>query len=53
VINARTIPNYYFFDWQRTEKIVGDEIDTMLKGRKAPEKAWEDAEAKLIAELGR
>ena len=53
VINARTIPSYYFFDWQRTEKIIGDEIDTMLKGRKAPEKAWEDAEAKLIADLGR
>lgn len=53
VINARTIPTYYFFDWQRTEKIIGDEIDTMLKGSKAPEKAWEDAEAKVIAELGR
>ena len=53
VINARTIPNFYYFDWQRTEKIIGDELDTMLKGRKTPEKAWEDAEARIIADLGR
>ena len=53
VISDRSIPNFYFYDWQRTEKIIGDEIDTMLKARKTPEKAWEDAEARLVAELSR
>ena len=53
VISDRSIPNFYFYDWQRTEKIIGDEIDTMLKARKTPEKAWEDAEARLVADLGR
>ena len=36
VIGDRSIPNFYFYDWQRTEKIIGDEIDTMLKARKTP-----------------
>jgi ABC-type glycerol-3-phosphate transport system substrate-binding protein len=52
-IAPRRVSQIYYYDLLEAQKLVGEELDAMLQGRKPPEQAWNDAEAKLIKELGR
>lgn len=47
VLAARQIPPINYFDWARTEEVIGYAIEACFSGKKSPAQAWEDAEAEL------
>ncbi len=52
-IVVRQVPQWNFFDWAQTEKILGDALDSMTTGDRTPDQAWDWAEAQLASILGR
>ncbi|OGA35439.1 MAG: hypothetical protein A3G80_15285 [Betaproteobacteria bacterium RIFCSPLOWO2_12_FULL_62_13b] len=52
-IAPRRVSRIYYYDLLEAQKIIGDDLDAMIQGQKSPEQAWDDAEKRLIKELGR
>ncbi|MBM6593593.1 ABC transporter substrate-binding protein [Microvirga pudoricolor] len=52
-LKPRTLNNFNYFDWAKTEVIVGNELDLMFGNKKTPEQAWDDIEKQLISQLRR
>ena len=52
-IAVREVPTWHYTDWAQTEKILGDNLDSMFAGKMSPEEAWDKTEEQLIKILGR
>jgi ABC-type glycerol-3-phosphate transport system substrate-binding protein len=52
-LKSRTLNPFNYYDWAKSETIIGNELDLMFGGKKTPEEAWSEIEKQLIAQLGR
>jgi len=52
-VGVRDVPTWNYTDWAQTEKILGDNLDSMFTGDMTPDETWDTIEAQLIKILGR